>query len=258
MISNKSSSNIYRYNTVLDSPGGEISQRHGNDCLYYGNYMRNTSGIRVYGDRHQIFSNYLEGNAKAIDMGNGDGDVYNGAELTAHDRPDDNVVTFNTLVDNVVHYQMGGRTGGLGATNTTFANNILQGGTTAVSISTSAPYTNPVWSGNILWNVANGGGSMPSSGYSNVNPLLATDANGVYHIQSGSPAVDTATGTYTAVTVDQDGQPRPSSGKDKGADEISGAPVTATLLTTADVGPNSGGGVVAPTFNPAAGTYTNG
>ncbi len=260
MISNKSSGNTYRYNTVLDCPGGEISQRHGDNCLYYGNYMRNTAGIRVYGDNHQIFSNYLEGNTIGINMGNGDGDVHNGDPLTSHDRPDNNVVTFNTLIDNVTHYQMGGRTGGLGATNTTFANNILQGGTTAVSISTSAPYTNPVWSGNILWNVTNGGGSMPASGYSTVNPLLAADANGVFHIQSGSPAIDTATGTYTAVTFDMDGQPRPSTGKDKGADEISGAAVTATLLTTADVGPNSGLSVPAsaPTFSPVAGTYTGG
>ena len=58
MISNKSSGNTYRYNTVRDCPGGEISQRHGNDCYYYGNYMTNTAGMRVYGDRHHIFANY--------------------------------------------------------------------------------------------------------------------------------------------------------------------------------------------------------
>jgi hypothetical protein len=78
MISNKSSGNTYRYNTGLDSPGGEISQRHGDNCHYYGNYMKGTAGMRIYGDSHQIFSNYLEGNTKGIDMGNGDGDVHNG------------------------------------------------------------------------------------------------------------------------------------------------------------------------------------
>jgi hypothetical protein len=239
MISNKSSGNIYRFNTVLDSPGGEISQRHGDNCQYYGNYMKNTAGMRIYGDSHLIHSNYLEGNSIGINMGNGDGDVHNGDPLTSHDRPDNNVVVFNTLINNTTQYQMGGRTGGLGATNTTFANNIIQGGTTAVSISSSAPYTNPTWSGNIIWNVTNVG-NIPSGGYSSVNPLLATDASGVYHIQSGSPAIGTATGTYTGVTLDMDGQARPSSGKDKGADEFSTATVTAKLLTTADVGPNSG------------------
>src|SRR4051812_44445485 len=84
MISNKSSGNTYRFNTVLNCIGGEISQRHGNDCLYYANYMRTPKGMRVYGDRHKIFSNYFESNSVAVNMGNGDGDVYNGALLTAH------------------------------------------------------------------------------------------------------------------------------------------------------------------------------
>jgi poly(beta-D-mannuronate) lyase len=258
MISNKSSGNTYRFNTVLDCPGGEISQRHGDNCLYYGNYMRNTQGMRIYGDNHQIFSNYLEGNTIGINMGNGDGDVHNGDPLTSHDRPDNNVVAFNTLINNGTQYQMGGRTGGLGATNTTFANNILVGGTTAVSISTSAPYTNPTWSGNIVWNVTGGGGDMPTSGYSTVDPQLVADADGVFHLTSGSPAIGTATGTYTAVTADMDGQPRPSTGKDKGADEFSTAPITAKLLTTSDVGPASGGTTATPTFSPGAGTYING
>jgi hypothetical protein len=239
LISNKSSSNTYRYNTFVDSPGAQLTLRHGDDCFAYGNYFRNTAGLRVYGDRHQIFSNYFEGNSIGIDMGNGDGEVENGAALTSHDKPDDCVVTFNTFVNNATHYQMGGRTGGLGADQITFANNIIQGGTTAVSISSTAPYSNPTWAGNIIWNVSSIG-NIPASGYSQVNPLLATDSSGIFHLQSGSPAIDSATGTYSAVTVDMDGQPRPSTGKDKGADEFSTATTTAKFLTTADVGPNSG------------------
>jgi hypothetical protein len=259
MISNKSSGNTYRFNTVLDSPGGEISQRHGDNCLYYGNYMRNTAGIRVYGDNHQIFSNYLEGNTKGIDMGNGDGDVHAGDPLTAHDRPDNNVVTFNTLINNNTAYQMGGRTGGLGAVNTTFANNIIQGGTTAVSISTNGTYANPTWSGNIIWNPVNIG-SIPASGYDLVDPLLAPDANGILHLQPGSPAIGSATGSYPAVTFDMDGQPRPNGAMDKGADESSAATITARLLTINDVGPfaslTTPVPALAPAFSPAPGTYT--
>ena len=243
MISNKSSGNTYRYNTVMDAR--EISQRHGNDCLYYGNYMRNSEGMRVYGDRHRIFNNYFETNSIGVNMGNGGGDVYNGAALTAHDRPDDNVVVFNTFIGNNTHYQMGGRTGGLGSSNTVVANNLFVGGGNMASISSSAPYTGS-WSNNIRWNTSSAG-NMPSSAYTNVNPLLAKDANGVYHLQAGSPAINAgkaavdyygASVSYSSITNDMDGQARDAN-KDVGADEFSTTPMSVRLLTTNDVGPFS-------------------
>jgi hypothetical protein len=246
MISNKSSGNTYRYNTVLDCVGGEISQRHGNDCFYYGNYMRNTQGMRIYGDRHKIFSNYFESNSVAVNMGNGDGDVYNGAPLTSHDRPDDNVVVFNTFLNNNLHYEMGGRTGGLGSSNTVVANNIFQGGGNMASISSSAPYTG-TWSNNIHW-LTSSTGNMPTTGFITVNPLLVKDTNGVYHLSSGSPAINAGRGAYdyygvyssfSYVTNDMDGQPRDAS-YDIGADEFSGASITARILTITDVGPMAG------------------
>lgn len=235
MISNKASSITYRYNTVLDSR--EISQRHGNDNLYYGNYIRNSDGFRVYGDRNVLYSNYLEGNNIGVTMGNGDGDVYNGDPLTSHDRPDDDVVAFNTFIDNDIQYQRTGRTDGLGSTHITFANNIIQGGGTAVSIDGPGIYSDPVWEGNILWNVGSVG-DIPASGYTVENPLLTPDINGVYHLDIGSPAIDSAVGSYLDVLFDMDGQSRPAA-MDKGADEVSSGPIVAHLLTTADVGPLS-------------------
>ncbi|HSU53827.1 MAG TPA: chondroitinase-B domain-containing protein [Candidatus Dormibacteraeota bacterium] len=246
MISNKSSGNTYRYNTVLDCVGGEISQRHGNDCYYYANYMRNTQGMRIYGDRHRIFSNYFESNSVAVNMGNGDGDVYNGDPLTSHDRPDDNIVIFNTFVNNDLHYEMGGRTGGLGSSNTVVANNVFQGGGNMASVSSSAPYTGS-WSNNIHWQTSSTG-DMPATGYLTVNPLLARDTNGEYHVQSGSPAINAGVGAYdyygvfsafSYVTNDMDGQLRDAS-PDIGADEFSTSPIAARILTVADVGPMAG------------------
>ena len=257
MISNKSSGNTYRYNTVLDCAGGEISQRHGNDCLYYGNYMRNTQGMRIFGDRHKIFSNYFESNSVAVNMGNGDGDVYNGAELTAHDRPDDNVVVFNTFINNSTHYEMAGRTGGLGSSNTVVANSIFQGGGSMASISGSAPYTGS-WSNNIRWQTSSAG-NMPANGYTTVNPLLVKDSSGAYHIQSGSPAINAGRAAFDAygvlvsfasMTNDMDGQPRDAT-LDIGADEFSTAPILARILTTNDVGPYSALGSFSISVNPA-------
>jgi hypothetical protein len=245
IISNKSCGNIYRYNTVLDCRGGEISQRHGNDCLYYGNYMRNTQGMRIFGDRHKIFSNYFESNSVGVNIGNGDGEVARGDKLTSHDRPDDTIVVFNTFINNRIHFEIAGRRRGLGSSNTVVANNIFQGGGTGARIDSGAPYTG-TWSNNICWQIVSIG-SMPSSGYTNVNPLLLRDASGQYHIESGSPAINTGVGSYDChgvysaypfVTVDMDGQPRDAK-PDIGADEFSDAPIFAHILTTNDVGPSS-------------------
>jgi poly(beta-D-mannuronate) lyase len=246
LISNKSGGNTYRYNTLIDSPGAQLTLRHGNDCIVYGNYFRNTAGLRVYGDRHLIFSNYLENNSIGIDMGNGDGEVLDGAELTAHDRPDDAVVVYNTLINNNTQYQMGGRTGGLGALRAVVDNNIIQGGTRAFSISTTAPYTG-TFANNIVWNVPNIGNV--TTGFTVEDPLLAPDANGIFHIQAGSPAINSGVGAFPGVIVDQDGQPRDAA-KDKGADEVSGAPVVARILNVSDVGPGIGGPTPEPTPPP--------
>ncbi len=226
MISNKSSSNTYRYNTIVDSPGGELTLRHGNNCLVYGNYLRNTAGMRIFGDGHQVFSNYLEANV-GINIGNGDGEVADGAPLTSHDRPDNCVISFNTLVGNTRNFFMTGRTNGLGATNTVFANNILQGGGAAAGL--NGPYTGGVWEGNIIWQTASPG-AMPAGTYDEVDPLLAARAHGIFRPRHGSPAIDAAVGDYPAVVVDIDGQRRREP-KDKGADEVSFGFPRATFLT---------------------------
>jgi poly(beta-D-mannuronate) lyase len=233
LISNKSCANTYRFNTFLDSPGGELSQRHGNDCLIYGNYFRHTQGIRICGDRHQIFSNYLEGCSIGIDIGNGDGEVADGAKLTSHDRPDYCVISFNTLVNNRAQYQLNERKNGMGATHTTFANNIILGGEIAAKI--GGAYPDAVWSGNIVWQTKEVG-DLPADGFTKVDPLLKPDVNGIYRLQSGSPAMGAGVGSFPKVTVDIDGQPRPEK-KTKGANELSSAPVVARLLSPKDVGP---------------------
>src|SRR6266545_501453 len=176
LISNKSSSNTYRYNTISDSPDGEVAD---------------------------------------------------GAPLTSHDRPDNCAIAFNTLVDNTRNYFMTGRTNGLGATNTVFANNIIQGGAAAAGL--NGLYTGGVWGGNIIWETA-GAGAMPAGSYDVVNPLLESKAKGVFRPRPGSPAIDSAGGDYPAVLFDQDGQPRKGL-KDKGADEYSTDPAIAEFLT---------------------------
>jgi poly(beta-D-mannuronate) lyase len=235
LITNKSGGNTYRYNTFLESPRCQLTLRHGNDCVVYGNYFRGTDGLRIFGDRHRIFSNYFEGNTLGINLGNGGGEVADGAKLTAHDRPDDCVIVFNTLIDNKVQYAMNARANGMGATRTTFASNLIVGGDTTVKI--DGPYPGATWGNNLLWQVANVG-ALPEGTYTVADPKLTADAHGVLHINAGSAAIDSASDAYTFVTVDQDGQPREGK-KSAGADELSSAPIMARVLTPADVGPLS-------------------
>jgi poly(beta-D-mannuronate) lyase len=231
LISIKASAVTLRYNTIRNCPA-QFTLRHGNKCLVYGNYFINTPGLRIFGDDHIIHSNYFENCSSAIVIGNGDGEVADGAKLTVHDRPDRVLIAFNTLVNNKSNIIQTGRKEGMGATYITVANNIIQGGGAAATI--SGPYTNAIWEGNIIFNT-NGAGDMPSGTYKTVNPKLAKDARGIYHLQTGSPAINSAIGKYPLITTDMDGQKRIAP-FDIGADEVSTTPVIVHILQPTDVG----------------------
>ena len=152
------------------------------------------------------------------------------------------MITFNTMVNNTRNYFMQGRTNGLGATGTVFANNVIQGGGSAAGL--NGVYTGAFWEGNLIWQTTSPG-AMPPGTFEEVDPLLAPAANGIFRPQPGSPVVDSAVGNYPAVLVDQDGQPRGvvvdpngtahGGPKDKGADELSNVPATARFLTPEDL-----------------------
>ncbi|HEV8286464.1 MAG TPA: polysaccharide lyase 6 family protein [Chitinophagaceae bacterium] len=231
LISIKASAVILRYNTIRNCPA-QFTLRHGNKCQVYGNYFMNTPGLRIFGDDHIIYSNYFENCSPAINVGNGDGEVADGAQLTAHDRPDRVLIAFNTLVNNKTNITQGARKNGLGATYITIANNLIQGGGPAASI--SGPYTNGLWEGNIIFNT-NGAGDMPAGGHKIIDPKLVKDVSGEFHLQTGSPAINAAIGNYTSVTTDMDGQKRIAP-YDIGADEVSNETVKARILNPADVG----------------------
>ena len=235
MVSNRASGNIYRYNTLLDSPTSQLTLRQGDDCSVYGNYFRNTEGVRIYGDRHRIFSNYFEGNTIAVAIGNGAPAADDGTP-NKNDRPDDCVIAFNTFIDNRAPFSMSRRTPeALGATNTTFANNLIQGGGTAVKI--AGPYTGASWSGNLIW-ITTKIGDIPPEGYTHADPLLAAGPDGIQRPQPGSPVIGTASASFPGAEFDFDGQPRPEK-RSIGADEPSMAPIAARLLSSTDVGPNA-------------------
>lgn len=231
LISVKASRVTLRYNTIRNCKA-QFTLRHGNFCEVYGNYFINTPGLRIFGDDHIVHSNHFENCSLAINIGNGGAEVADGAPLTSHDRPDRVLIAFNTLVNNKANIIQTARNNGLGSTFITIANNIIQGGDKAVSI--VGPYKSPSWEGNIIFNT-NGAGDLPEGSYNTIDPKLVKDANGTYHLQKGSPAIDAATGKYDKVNVDMDAQPRISK-LDAGADEVSNANVKARILNPSDVG----------------------
>jgi poly(beta-D-mannuronate) lyase len=168
MLSIKSGSNIIQDNTLIDSPGAQLTLRHGNENIVRRNYLRGTDGIRIFGDRNRVDSNYLEGNTGAIQIGNGGAEVADGAPLTSHDRPDDSYITSNVLVNNTRNIFMTARVKGLGATRTTIAHNIIQGGGPAAAI--EGPLPGAIWRDNTVWDTP--AGLMPEEGFSKKKPVI--------------------------------------------------------------------------------------
>lgn len=231
LLSVKSSSVIVRYNTVRDCKA-HITLRHGNFNKVYGNYFYNTPGLRIFGDDHLIYSNYFENCNPAINIGNGGAEVADGAPLTSHDRPDRVLIAFNTLVNNQKNIILNPRTPiGLGATDITIVNNLIQGGEEAALI--NGPFVNPKWQGNVIYQTK-GAGSIPEGAYKTLDPKLARNATGTFHL-SNSIAGLNAVGAYPMITVDMDGQARKQP-LQIGADQISKDPVTARILTPELVG----------------------
>lgn len=232
LISIKASAVTLRYNTIRDCRA-QFTLRHGNFCKVYGNYFTRTPGLRIFGDDHIIFSNYFEDCKPAINIGNGGAEVADGADLRSHDRPDRVLIAFNTLVNNEENITRTIRNNGIGSTFITIAYNIIQGGGEAVSIK-GDQYISPFWEGNIIFDTK-GAGQLPDSAYRNVDPKLAKDTRGTWHLQKGSPAIGAAKKKYEVIGFDMDGQPR-SGALDAGADQHLSKPVVAWMLSPSDVG----------------------
>jgi poly(beta-D-mannuronate) lyase len=207
IITIKSSSNVFRYNTIRGS-AGNISLRAGNKDEIYGNFVfgdGKQGGIRAYENDHKIYDNYIETAQALVINGQGNGH----APLMRAQ------IVNNTFVGGVQW---------VGDSGTVFANNIVNGDIKG-TMSPGAMYLSNLVSG------ASPGGA----GFKMVDPKL-TRVDGIMAIAADSPAVDGATGTYPFVTDDVLGRPRDKA--DIGAVEASMAPALRRPLTPADVGPD--------------------
>jgi poly(beta-D-mannuronate) lyase len=234
-ISIKSSDNVIRYNTIVNSTG-TLTLRHGWGNTVEGNILTGGStGIRIFGNNHTVINNVVQGTSTSsrtpIEVGGGE--IRDDTRSTTdHEAADHCLIAFNTVVakgGDLITFGSGKR---YGPTDDTLANNILVGTATLVHPGRSS---NLHWQGNIVNGAA--AGAIPTGGYRAVNPQLIRGPGGLYRLTAGSPATGAAAGSYPQVALDIDRQTR-TGAKDVGADEYATS-TPAHPLTSAEVGPKA-------------------
>ena len=240
-VSNKSCGNIYRYNTFLNCQG-TLTLRHGNRCTVEGNFfianhVPNSGGIRVIGEDHKVFNNYVSGTSgsslkSALTIMNG---VPN-SPLNRYFQVKRAMVVFNTFVDNLYPFNIGGGKDSelsLPPLDCVIANNVVSGSRSPLVTVTDTPI-NMTWQGNIFFGASLG--MAQPQGITIANPQMTVSTDGLWRPASSSPVVNGAVGSFPYISVDMDGQPRDSQ-FDVGADEVSTTQRIRRPLTRSDVGP---------------------
>ncbi|MFE7404570.1 polysaccharide lyase 6 family protein [Isoptericola sp. NPDC057559] len=242
IVSLKSDDNTVRYNTIRSS-AGVVSARRGDRNVIQGNVFlgegkAGTGGVRLYGDDQVVYDNYFEGlrgsgftAALQIDGGDVDGS----GSTSAHWRVHRATVVHNTFVDNTSSIEVGANYT-YPPVDSVVADNLVVGTAGPLFAELKQP-AGITYAGNIAWPTGSAtvGITATAAQVRVANPLLVS-SGGLRRLSTGSPAVDAATGTYSFLSDDVDGQARDSR-PDVGADELSAAAVTRHPLTTADVGP---------------------
>ncbi len=248
IISNRASENTYEGNTFVEC-GGSLSLRYGNRCVVAGNVFfgrgaGGTGGVRVTGEDHAVYNNAfvdLTGTKTRAALA-----LMQGIE----DSPSNGyfqvkrvLVAFNTFVNCRNNLYVGAAaalsdpnlTATLPPLDCRIANNIVSSAK-GVLVEQPIEPINLVWEGNIF------NGSLPDlltniAGISPLDPRLELGADGLWRPAAESPALAAAQGLYPGITVDIDGQPRPSP-SDAGCDQVSSAPASHALVGRAQVGPS--------------------
>lgn len=227
VVSNKSRNNVYFNNTFRRCRGGLV-MRHGSGAWVEGNFFlgegaSDSGGIRIIDEDHVIINNYLSGlrgttwNAALSWVG---GNTSSGGTSSGYQYVDNVVVAHNTIYDCTQSIYFNDSPGSTAPTNSYMANNLVY--STLGELIQGDEDLSPsgiTFEGNILSGSSVG---YSTSGISTSNPSMSL-SNGLYRPSSSGPAANAAVSGYSYVDTDIDGQTRPSSGKDVGADEVSGA-----------------------------------
>ncbi len=254
VISNKSGQNKY-YNNTFRNYAGTLTLRHGDNCEVFGNYFfaeNNTfsGGVRVIGEGHKIYNNYIEGvNSRkeggALSNATGGINVSNG-------RP-------NTALNG--YYQVRNTQ----VINNTFVNcdYAMRVGTTVSSDLSIAP-ENLIVANNIMYNssaqayeikTAPTGTSLSEGNFTSLIDSDLVDDGKFHRLTNGSSPIDAGIGSYSFLVQDILGGSRDEN-FDAGAEEF-GANGSNLPYTDLDVGITIGFGALSnPILNINPSTIT--
>lgn len=182
IITVKTSSNIFRYNTFKNSMGS-LSFRLGTNNQAYGNYFYGlgtgdtvadenyeTGGIRVYGSGHTIYDNYME-NLTGVSWRRpilvDSGDTSDSTGNDSHETSTNITVYNNTIIDSLgggIH--IGGDNYSNMPTNISITDNIVVS-SEGILFNNVAEQSSNTWSNNSAYAtgsaIVNGGGALDSS-----------------------------------------------------------------------------------------------
>lgn len=204
IISNKMSRNIIRNNFFFESTG-TLCLRHGNNSEVYGNYLignnvKDAGGIRIVGENHLVYNNYLQGivttgQTCAIALLDG---VPN-SEPSGYFQVKNVKVVGNTIVNCAQGFDIGAGKGGNNRTvppaNCVISNNVaqLKSGTALIRF-TDAPESF-IYAGNIAFGMGTVTG-LPT-GFLISDTKLVLNGHMTYEAAASSPVIGAFVGTYS-------------------------------------------------------------
>lgn len=249
VISSKSGQNKF-YNNTFRNYAGAMTLRHGNECEVYGNYFiaeNNifSAGIRVIGENHKIYNNYIEG----VNSTKPDGSTSSatGGINVSNGRPNSAVNGYYQVKNTQV-------------VNNTFVNCDygLRIGTKVKSDLSLAP-ENLVVANNIMYNTSKNAyqiitsptGSSIAEGNLTDLPMSDLSDDGLfYRLTEGSTPIDAGKGSYAFLSQDVLGGERDGM-LDAGAEEF-GSNGMNFPFDDMDIGVNIGFGAISePTLSSA-------
>ena len=266
-VSNKSSNNVYRYNTFREVRG-QITLRHGDNCTVEGNFffgagLSDAGGVRVIGQNHLVRNNYFQdvdgtGTTAAVVVYKGDANWPASDDSSGNEAAHNAKIFHNTFVNCEQPIYIGGGSGTVNPTGVQLRANAVQSASSDSNVFRFGYSTSAVSFGsNIVYHASGNYGTtgLPGVTYG-ASPGLALNSSLGYWIPpSGSNVVNAAANTVPGTGLDVRGLTRPSTGKDVGCYEVQASGTGLTPMERGDVGPAYYGGP-AGTFTPPSGGTT--